>query len=125
LQERTELDIFLRQCIDDVRSDIVRHSTQNQRRTATSPRRDPLDTSLLDRQRVVEILQSKERVLKLLYLKTFPSKPTTMFENVTEEETAAMVVAQKQAVIVSSPSMAQTMKSNVLFKKAPIHADQG
>uniref|UniRef100_A0A7S1PFU4 Uncharacterized protein n=1 Tax=Percolomonas cosmopolitus TaxID=63605 RepID=A0A7S1PFU4_9EUKA len=59
LAERSELEIFLRQCIDDVRTEIAQ---QNNMPTdaASSFSRD-------DRNRTIELLLSKEKVIQLLY----------------------------------------------------------
>lgn len=92
LRQRTELEVFLRQCLDDVKSEILR------RKVATSESQSPQnmalptdaatppilenelqvsslsvnDLSPLERERVLELLLSQQRVVQLLYSKTFP-----------------------------------------------------
>eukprot|EP01006_Ploeotia_vitrea_P035688 TRINITY_DN65928_c0_g1_i1.p1 TRINITY_DN65928_c0_g1~~TRINITY_DN65928_c0_g1_i1.p1 ORF type:complete len:501 (+),score=55.93 TRINITY_DN65928_c0_g1_i1:134-1636(+) len=87
LAERTELEIFLRQCIDDVRKEISRNSKllrapTGQATAAMSDQDNALDYyTASDRKRILEILMSKERVLTLLYDRAFPIKADTrMFE---------------------------------------------
>ncbi len=101
LQQRTELEIFLRQCIEDVRQDIARKRSDVLARTrsAATPaaaagsgaRAGPetvdsdgtvdnaggvplVDFSTADREKVLELLLSQERVVNLLYAKTFPEQ---------------------------------------------------
>lgn len=72
MQQKTELEVFLKQCIDDVKANI-----------SVRKRRDPIkkfDNSPIelkefqtqDREKVMELLLSQERVISLLYSKTFP-----------------------------------------------------
>ena len=93
LHQRTELEVFLRQCVEDVRLDIARKRTDVLTQPHTS---SPLSTgrgtgrdggesgdadggisladfSTADREKVLELLLSQERVINLLYSKTFPS----------------------------------------------------
>jgi len=79
LAERTELEIFLRQCVDDVRKEIARNSKTLRTRPMSESNTKEVDLSLnqytaSDRKRILEILLSKERVLTLLYEKAFPYK---------------------------------------------------
>lgn len=68
LAERTELEIFVKQCIEDVKHDIGK--TNNAKKQSG-------EFTTVDRQRVVDLLLSKERVLALLYDKMFPVKRAT------------------------------------------------
>eukprot|EP01029_Cantina_marsupialis_P009582 TRINITY_DN22244_c0_g1_i1.p1 TRINITY_DN22244_c0_g1~~TRINITY_DN22244_c0_g1_i1.p1 ORF type:complete len:389 (-),score=91.17 TRINITY_DN22244_c0_g1_i1:133-1299(-) len=69
IRNRTELEKFLRECVDDVRSNIARRRARAQNLEDV-----PLgDFSADDRQRVLELLLSQERVVSLLYRKTFPN----------------------------------------------------
>lgn len=114
LQNRTELEIFLHQCIEDVKHDIARRRSQlmsgsTSRRVgcgssmkcdspwccfvspgkATFPpvagaaaKGEGDDTPLsaftaADRERVMELLLSQERVISLLYSKTFPPRSSS------------------------------------------------
>lgn len=76
LSERSELEIFLRQCIDDVRTEISQQKTSEEATTFT----------LEDRKRVLEMLLSKDKVINLLYDKMFPYKPKVPPMQQTEEE---------------------------------------
>eukprot|EP01059_Diplonema_ambulator_P005899 TRINITY_DN15675_c0_g1_i1.p1 TRINITY_DN15675_c0_g1~~TRINITY_DN15675_c0_g1_i1.p1 ORF type:complete len:490 (+),score=93.40 TRINITY_DN15675_c0_g1_i1:32-1501(+) len=68
LQERTEMEVFLRQCIQDVRKEIVKNSHSTPHTTTAS------DYTATDRQARYNLLTSKERVLTVLYAQTFPFK---------------------------------------------------
>jgi len=69
LESRTELEGLLRACVDDVRKDIA-----SQR--AAGPEGGPrANMAASDRERVLELLLSQERVVTLLYDKTFPERP--------------------------------------------------
>mmetsp|Transcript_31609 Transcript_31609/g.72651 ORF Transcript_31609/g.72651 Transcript_31609/m.72651 type:complete len:366 (-) Transcript_31609:66-1163(-) len=59
LTSRTELELFLRQCIADVKAQLADSRTRP-------------DLSQPERQRVMELLLSQDRVVTLLYDKTFP-----------------------------------------------------
>jgi len=90
LQQRSELELFLRQCLDDVKSEILRRTVTaaegqamqaSPTETATSPILENEqqvssisvnDLSPLERERVLELLLSQQRVVQLLYSKTFP-----------------------------------------------------
>lgn len=85
LQNRTELEIFLHQCIEDVKHDISRR--RKQLMTGGKPTFPPVHGSQkqeediplasftsADRERVMELLLSQERVISLLYAKTFPPR---------------------------------------------------
>lgn len=73
LSERTELEKFLRQCIEDVKEELMaqRHITHGPK-DASAGSMSTQQFSLAERQQVIELLLSKERVLTLLYEKTFP-----------------------------------------------------
>jgi hypothetical protein len=97
LKERTELEVFLRQCVDDVKSDIARRKGAVQGGGGGAGHLPPVggvsghrsvdrrasgqglgDASLSqfsadDRARVMELLLAQERVIGLLYDRTFPS----------------------------------------------------
>jgi len=83
LANRTELEAFLRQCIEDVKKEISRRRAEmmaNMNRSkhgggASTVEEISLgDFSAADRERVMELLLSQERVINLLYDKTFPRK---------------------------------------------------
>lgn len=84
LQERSEIEMFVRQCIEDVRRELYRYTVLNNlsldssQDSATDGFRQ-LNTMLRgygvkDRKRLLDILQSKIQVLTLLHQKMFPGK---------------------------------------------------
>lgn len=81
LQARTELEVLLQHCLDDVKSEIARHQAEEDKGGLRLPGAEGAealsvhDLSAQDRERVLELLLSQKRVVELLYSKTFPSKP--------------------------------------------------
>eukprot|EP01063_Lacrimia_lanifica_P022221 TRINITY_DN29883_c0_g1_i1.p1 TRINITY_DN29883_c0_g1~~TRINITY_DN29883_c0_g1_i1.p1 ORF type:complete len:503 (+),score=209.45 TRINITY_DN29883_c0_g1_i1:109-1617(+) len=73
LQERTELEVFLRQCLQDVRSEIAATSHSYPVNLTRDTNNLP-DYNAQHRDHLLELLLSKERVLSVLYSKTFPYK---------------------------------------------------
>eukprot|EP01039_Chlorochromonas_danica_P000196 gene195-206_t len=81
---RTEMELLLRQCVEDVRKEIARRYVEEGQFNASTgndlaklygkqPELIPVeDFSQADRERVLELLLSQERVVSLLYAKTFP-----------------------------------------------------
>ena len=67
LEERTELEIFLRSCIEDVKEDVRRRRGDNKGESDEFKKKE--------RQRVIDLLLSKERVIKILYERMF-DKPS-------------------------------------------------
>lgn len=86
LQQRTELEVLLGQCLDDVKAELARHQAQLTTGLATAPLADapaPAAVQLhqlgpADRERVLELLLSQQRVVQLLYAKTFPGQAPTL-----------------------------------------------
>merc|ERR1711879_963147 len=85
LQHRTELEVLLRQCLDDVKAEIMRHRLEFERKEGPglpSPGQ-PITTmsvhelSAQDRERVLELLLSQQRVVQLLYSKALPNHPNS------------------------------------------------
>eukprot|EP00760_Papus_ankaliazontas_P003180 PhM_4_TR11475/c0_g1_i1/m.16148 len=79
LQEHTELSIMLRQCLDDVRKDIARHSVAHYVLKVDGSAEEGLESGLAgytidDRKKLLEVLESKERVLLRLSDKMFPHR---------------------------------------------------
>lgn len=73
LQQRTELELFLKQCIEDVRHEIAANREASVASEQSSDGSIPMEGfSPQDRERVMELLLSQERVISLLYAKTFP-----------------------------------------------------
>merc|ERR1711865_557594 len=83
MQQRTEIEVLLRQCLDDVKAEIMRHRLDVEKGgsgglpgagvpiTAMSVH----ELTTQDRERVLELLLSQQRVVQLLYSKTFPQQP--------------------------------------------------
>merc|ERR1719478_559995 len=83
MQQRTELEVLLRQCLDDVKAEIMRHRLQNEQKGPQSIPGPGVPITAMsvhelttqDRERVLELLLSQQRVVQLLYSKTFPQQP--------------------------------------------------
>lgn len=81
---RTDMEMLLRQCVDDVRQEIARRHVENAQFSSNSgndlarlysktPGSIPVEEfTQEDRERVLELLLSQERVVSLVYAKTFP-----------------------------------------------------
>lgn len=92
LKARTEMEMLLRQCVDDVRKEIARRHIesaqflQQNNDLARMYNREPglipvEDFTQEDRERALELLLSQERVVTLLYSKTFPVDPKSIKSN--------------------------------------------
>jgi len=68
LEAKTELENLLRQCVEDVKAEITRRRVE-QKASIREPEISPQD-----REKIIEVLLSQERVLTLLYDKTFPPR---------------------------------------------------
>lgn len=83
LQQRTELEVLLKQCLDDVKAEIMRHRLEHERKEGPGlpGPGQPItsmsvhELSAQDRERVLELLLSQQRVVQLLYAKTLPAQP--------------------------------------------------
>jgi hypothetical protein len=69
LQNKTELEQILRQCVDEVKSDLCSGLPETKKKN--------LQLSAQDREKIIELMLSQERVLSLLYEKTLPSRAVT------------------------------------------------
>ena len=87
LKARTELEMLLRSCVEDIRKEIARRHVEQAKFTnnvavqdlanlyAKNPGDIPMEEFMQeDRERAMELLLSQERVVTLLYAKTFPVK---------------------------------------------------
>ncbi len=87
LKARTELEMLLRSCVEDIRKEIARRHVEQAKFTnnvaaqdlanlyAKNPGEIPMEEFMQeDRERAMELLLSQERVVTLLYAKTFPVK---------------------------------------------------
>jgi len=83
LKSRSELELLLRQCVDDIRKDIAKHKLESGLLSTTSndlsklyskqPGMIPINEfTKEDRNKIIELLLSQEKIINLLYSKTFP-----------------------------------------------------
>lgn len=81
LAARTEMELLLRKCVEDVRKEIARRRIEANNVAGSdlvklysrNPGAIPVeDFTQEDRERAIELLLSQERVVTLLYAKTFP-----------------------------------------------------
>lgn len=82
LKSRTEMEMLLRQCVEDVRKEIARRHIESAQFASSGdlaklynrqPGMIPIeDFTQEDRERALELLLSQERVVTLLYAKAFP-----------------------------------------------------
>jgi len=80
LQSRTELESLLRACVDDVRKELAVQRAaakppQGPSGGAAAPMAGVEDLGPKERERVLELLLSQERVVALLYERSFPTGP--------------------------------------------------
>jgi len=83
LQQRTELEVLLRQCLDDVKAEILRHRAEGNGDNPGGGFPGPgqaisslsvNELTAQDRERVLELLLSQQRVVQLLYSRAFPQQ---------------------------------------------------
>mmetsp|Transcript_3451 Transcript_3451/g.11932 ORF Transcript_3451/g.11932 Transcript_3451/m.11932 type:complete len:177 (+) Transcript_3451:1425-1955(+) len=79
LASRTELESFLRDCLADVKKQITRHKMESldkiaQTKHNTASSLHETEDQKEERDRVLELLLSQERVITLLFEKTFPDQ---------------------------------------------------
>jgi len=102
LQQRTELEVLLRQCLDDVKAEILRHRAQEGGSPASGiagmngsaqaiSGMSVHELTAQDRERVLELLLSQQRVVQLLYSKTFAQHATSPLSAQEDEVSGAMV----------------------------------
>lgn len=85
MQQRTEIEVLLRQCLDDVKAEIMRHRLEHEKKDGLAPG-PPVPVTAMsvhelttqDRERVLELLLSQQRVVQLLYSKTFPDRKSVV-----------------------------------------------
>ncbi|CAD7928681.1 unnamed protein product [Amoebophrya sp. A25] len=98
LQSRTELEMLLRQCLDDVKLEIAKKQMESQGPAALKQKKPAAEAQASEislhelgqpaRERVLELLLSQQRVVQLLYDKSFPDRPSTPKEQAEEGDTA-------------------------------------
>eukprot|EP00830_Metopus_es_P018051 TRINITY_DN6154_c0_g1_i1.p1 TRINITY_DN6154_c0_g1~~TRINITY_DN6154_c0_g1_i1.p1 ORF type:complete len:511 (-),score=165.85 TRINITY_DN6154_c0_g1_i1:34-1566(-) len=79
IETRLELEQLLRKCVDDVKAEISSKRAENRvlMHSSHMKKRGGVDEAGLtqeDREKIIEVLLSQERVLTLLYDKTFPPR---------------------------------------------------
>uniref|UniRef100_A0A6V0IIT3 Uncharacterized protein n=1 Tax=Zooxanthella nutricula TaxID=1333877 RepID=A0A6V0IIT3_9DINO len=90
VQERSELEVLLRQCLEDVKAEILRHRAEAGSAPPSAAADGAVpgvvvpgqaiaamsvsDLTSQDRERVLELLLSQQRVVQLLYNKTFTNQ---------------------------------------------------
>ena len=77
LQNKTELEQILRQCVDEVKAEFQKDIGGDKKRN--------IQLNAQDREKIIELMLSQERVLSLLYEKTMPSRAVTR-ENLYDHE---------------------------------------
>jgi len=82
IESKTQLEQLLRQWVDDVKAEIAKKRSESKviyyanKRTNSSMSKSKKKQDLTqdEREKIIEVLLSQERVLTLLYDKTFPPK---------------------------------------------------
>jgi len=83
IESKNCLEKVLRQCVDDVKAEIVKKRTENKSvyyARGIKGRLELLEEQKVtaqSREQILEVLRSQERVLTLLYDKTFPPRSQT------------------------------------------------
>ena len=84
IEIKNNLEKVLRQCADDVKTEISKKRSENKAMYYSRGKRDGAGAGVdekhltqQEREKIIEVLLSQERVLTLLYDKTFPPKPST------------------------------------------------
>ena len=111
LESRSELEKMLRSCVDDVRREIAiqragRGASRSGRTVSAGSSRNSIPVNSLspaERDRVLELLLSQERVVALLYDKTFPPSE----DQGVQAPTAAAALTSARIVKASSHKPAQ------------------
>lgn len=126
MQSRTELEMLLRHCVDDVRKEISSLSPRPNDTTMSSSHALSVSAPLLplsfscfqkcDRERTLDLLLSQERVLHLLCANTFPARQRSTFGNecaVTDRcYTSQNTVKTDELLCTGTPERASTAKSD-------------
>ena len=92
LEGKKELESLLRQCVDDVKSHISKKRSEQ--------RVHVNDNSIDDIEKVIDILLSQERVLTLLYDKTFPPRSVMKEQYFNGSDSRAIFNSEEEYVVV-------------------------
>lgn len=123
LNARTEMELLLRKCVEDVRKEIARRHIEASAMVGSdlvklyskNPGAIPVDEfQQEDRERALELLLSQERVITLLYAKTFPvvNKANGYVDQPATDDVAASVDGAAQVLEASRPLTGQGQSSN-------------
>lgn len=80
IDTKNQLEKILRQCVDDVKAEIVKKRSENKSSYYARGKKGKLELkeeqnlTVQEREKIIEVLLSQERVLTLLYDKTFPPR---------------------------------------------------
>ena len=80
IETKNLLEKILRQCVDDVKAEILKKRSENKSSYYARGKRGKMELreeqnlTAQEREKIVEVLMSQERVLTLLYDKTFPPR---------------------------------------------------
>lgn len=80
IEVKNQLEKILRQCVDDVKLEISKKRSENKSSYYARGKRGKMELreeqnlTAQEREKIVEVLMSQERVLTLLYDKTFPPR---------------------------------------------------
>jgi len=126
LKQRTELETMLRQCVDDVKQEIKkrrrpsshmssRPSTRSGERPGTADQVGVDDFTQQDREAALELLLSQERVIQLLYSRTFPPRN----QEGESAEFAALATSESEKFEINAGLPSSTAKSTDSFYRLP------
>lgn len=73
MSSKTELEFMLKECVDKIKTDKKKQPAKVSKFLITSQGEDdPNELNQTEREKVIEMLLSQEKVISLLYEKTFP-----------------------------------------------------
>ena len=80
IKTKNYLEKILRQCVDDVKGEIAKKRSENKSNYYARGKKGKIELkeeqnlTVQEREKIIEVLLSQERVLTLLYDKTFPPR---------------------------------------------------
>ena len=80
IETKNMLEKILRQCVDDVKAEIAKKRSENKSiyfargKKGKAEYQEERNLTAQEREKIIEVLMSQERVLTLLYDKTFPPR---------------------------------------------------
>jgi hypothetical protein len=119
IQERTELEMFLRQCMEDVRRDIYRFTVVNT--VSRNQQDDRMEERIMlesygvkDRKRLIQILNSKLHVLSVMHTRMFPTKIGELSET---ERPSGDVVTSAAVDVTKAAAIAAVRDMDTLWHR--------